>query len=54
MLGRLYAHWMYRWETFLTTQDTNRIVRPVEWGFEWLQDFLQSQGLSFAASSGGR
>jgi hypothetical protein len=35
---------MYRWETALTTRDTNRIVRPVEWGFEWLQDFAQSQG----------
>jgi dienelactone hydrolase len=30
---------MTRWETALTTRDTNRIVRPLEWGFEWLQDF---------------
>jgi dienelactone hydrolase len=30
---------MMRWETELTTRDTNRIVRPLEWGFEWLQDF---------------
>ena len=39
MLSRLYAKWMYRWETALTTRDTNRIVRPLEWGFDWLEDF---------------
>jgi dienelactone hydrolase len=45
MLGSLYAKWMYAWETALTTRDGNRIVRPLEWGFEWLDDFIQSQGL---------
>ena len=44
ILGKLYARWMYRWETALTTRDTNRIVRPVEWGFEWLQEFAQPLG----------
>jgi Alpha/beta hydrolase domain containing 18 len=39
MLSRLYAKWMYAWETALTTRDTNRIVRPLEWGFDWLKDF---------------
>src|SRR5271156_4123485 len=39
MLSRLYAKWMYSWETALTTRDTNRMVRPLEWGFDWLQDF---------------
>ena len=39
MLGKLYAKWMYSWETALTTRDTNRIVRPLEWGFDWLEDF---------------
>jgi Alpha/beta hydrolase domain containing 18 len=39
MLSRLYAKWMYAWETALTTRDTNRIVRPLEWGFDWLEDF---------------
>lgn len=34
-----YGKWMTRWETDLTTRDTNRIVRPLEWGFEWLADF---------------
>jgi len=30
---------MYSWETMLTTQDTNRIIRPLQWGFDWLADF---------------
>jgi hypothetical protein len=44
MLGKLYARWMYAWETSLTTRDTNRIVRPVEWGFNWLSDFNERYG----------
>ena len=27
---------MTAWETELTTRDTNRVVRPFEWGAEWL------------------
>lgn len=40
-----YARWMYRWETVLTTRDENRVVRPVEWGFDCLKDFIASAGL---------
>src|ERR1700757_3139300 len=36
MLARLYAKWMYAWETALTTRDENRVERPLEWGFEHL------------------
>jgi hypothetical protein len=39
MLSALYRKWMFAWETALTTRDTNRIVRPLEWGFDWLRDF---------------
>jgi dienelactone hydrolase len=39
MLSKLYAKWMYAWETALTNRDKNRIVRPLEWGFDWLKDF---------------
>jgi dienelactone hydrolase len=39
MLSKLYAKWMYAWETTLTNRDKNRIVRPLEWGFDWLKDF---------------
>jgi len=45
MLEKLYTRWMYAWETALTTRDENRVVRPVEWGFEWLDDFIESAGL---------
>ncbi len=38
MLARLYAKWMYAWETALTTRDENRVERPLEWGFEALAD----------------
>jgi dienelactone hydrolase len=45
MLNNLYARWMVAWETALTTRDENRIVRPLEWGFDWLADFIESSGL---------
>ena len=32
----LYARWIDRWEHDLATRDTNRVVRPFEWGLEWL------------------
>jgi hypothetical protein len=32
----LYARWMDRWERKLATRDTNRVVRPFEWGTDWL------------------
>jgi hypothetical protein len=35
---------MYEWETRLTTRDENRVVRPLEWGFEWIEPFLAEHG----------
>ncbi len=35
MLG-LYSHWIQNWENALATRDTNRVVRPFEWGLDWL------------------
>jgi hypothetical protein len=35
---------MYAWETRLTTRDENRVVRPLEWGFEWIVPFLEAHG----------
>ena len=52
MLGKYYARWMYAWETALTTRDTNRIVRQVEWGFDWLEEFTQKYGLHFQHLAG--
>ena len=42
MLHRPYAKWMYRWETALTMRDTNRVARPLEWGFDWLPTLDES------------
>ena len=53
MLSKLYAKWMYAWETALTTRDTNRIVRPLEWGFDWLQDFSPLAAAAQPHSSNG-
>ncbi len=39
MLSKLYAKWMFAWETALTTRDENRVERPLEWGFDHLADF---------------
>ena len=45
MLKKLYADWMYRWEWDLTTRDENRVVRPLEWGFDHVAPFLRSHGM---------
>jgi hypothetical protein len=45
MLRELYAKWMFAWETRLTMRDTNRQVRPMEWGLEWLADWAMQQRL---------
>lgn len=39
MLRWLYGKWMYEWEYALTTADSNRIERPLEWGFDHLAEF---------------
>src|ERR1700679_1411511 len=52
MLNQLYGRWMYRWETALTTRDTNQIVRPVEGGFDWLEDFAQPHGYTIDHNGG--
>lgn len=51
MFGNWYARWMYHWETRLTTRDENRVVRPLEWGFDWIAPFLESHGLGEAELS---
>ena len=46
MLKKRYARWMYDWEYRLTTRDENRVVRPLEWGFEWIEPWLEAHGLA--------
>jgi len=36
---RLYKRFMHDWELRMTTRDTNRIVRPFEWGLDWLREW---------------
>ncbi len=48
MLSNWYARRMYAWETRLTMRDENRVVRPLEWGFEWVAPFLRSHGFADA------
>ncbi len=35
---------MFAWETALTMRDENRIVRPLEWGFDWLHGYGSNRG----------
>jgi hypothetical protein len=32
----LYARWIDHWESRLAERDSNRVVRPLEWGGDWL------------------
>ena len=32
----MYARWMDQWERKLAMRDTNRVVRPFDWGTDWL------------------
>jgi hypothetical protein len=53
MIGNWYARWMYAWETRLTMRDENRVVRPLEWGFEWIAPFLEANGFGDAVPGPG-
>lgn len=41
---RRYEKWMVEWETRLTTRDTNRVVRPFDWGAEWTTGWPGTNG----------
>jgi hypothetical protein len=34
---RVYSQWIDAWENQLANRDTNRVVRPFEWGLDWLE-----------------
>ena len=50
-MRRLYRQWMHDWETRLADRDTNRVVRPFEWGLEWTQSWPLADGQSSAADA---
>jgi dienelactone hydrolase len=35
---------MYNWETRLTSVDNNRVVRPLDWGLDWTQNWSGHNG----------
>ncbi len=39
MIRSRYSRWMNDWEYRLETRDSNRVVRPFEWGWDWIADF---------------
>jgi len=44
MIRKRYQKWMHDWEYRLTTRDTNRVVRPFEWGLEFVQNWPMVNG----------
>src|SRR5579872_310015 len=52
MMG-LYARWMDGWERKLATRDTNRVVRPFEWGIDWLRRVGQASSPVIPAEING-
>jgi hypothetical protein len=41
---RRYRTWMHEWETRLTMRDTNRVVRPLDWGLDWIDGWPGANG----------
>jgi dienelactone hydrolase len=47
-MGQRYQTWMHAWENRLNARDTNRVVRPLEWGLEWTRQWPCADGISKA------
>ncbi len=50
MFKARYSRWMNAWEHRLTTRDTNRIVRPFDWGLDWTDGWPAPEPLPANAS----
>ncbi|MGA3325826.1 MAG: alpha/beta hydrolase family protein [Terriglobia bacterium] len=46
-----YRDWMHAWETRLNARDTNRVVRPLEWGLDWTEHWPVLNGRREAAQA---
>jgi dienelactone hydrolase len=44
MLDYMLRAFFHRWERQLATADTNRVVRPFEWGLDWIADETSGTG----------
>src|SRR5579864_7000297 len=40
-----YRRWIRDWESRLTSRDSNRVVRPFEWGLDWTRNWPGMDGL---------
>src|ERR1017187_10343895 len=40
-----YRRWMHDWETRMTSRDVNRVVRPFEWGSEFVSRWPLTAGM---------
>jgi hypothetical protein len=45
-MRKRYQRWIHDWEYRLTTRDSNRVVRPLEWGLDWAQRWPCANGLA--------
>jgi hypothetical protein len=50
MIKARYSRWMNAWEHRLTTRDTNRVVRPFDWGIDWTTNWPAMGSLTAASS----
>jgi hypothetical protein len=50
MIRGLYQRWMHQWEYRLTTRDTNRVIRPLDYGLEWTRAWPMSDGSAAGAA----
>ncbi len=46
-----YQRWMHDWETRLNARDTNRVVRPLEWGLDWASRWPCANGIPEAGAA---
>jgi dienelactone hydrolase len=51
MIRSRYARWMNDWEYRLETRDSNRVVRPFDWGLDWTADFPGAASLPVSSSA---
>jgi len=46
-----YVQWMNAWEDRLAAVDSNRVVRPLDWGLEWTANWPGRNGVPAGATS---